>query len=861
MISKCENIVINRTKFSEFSDFDPATEGVNGLKLVGYIDNIDGKRNISIDYGALLKKDGEVAPLGQYVRAGAIGDYTFISKNELCGELSGFKIDASDLEFIEIDWSNSSPELHITNGYLPISFAHSSYSLGQECILFLHNVAANICIYMPILGAENAIYNEIDTKELAGHTVNALIIFTKVVHAIYGEVMIPTRVFVGEDNKAFHIYAPTITKEEVVSPVARMFPASNANLDAVAMRVSELEKVALDTVDNFAEVEEEFIATNNKIDSKFNDLKDSLDEISNATAADLSKVLHVQKFASIDELVRFANTIDTKELSRLIALVNQGEEGVYAEFICLHPEKEVKTNDDFHLLGNASSIFATDEAINQHGSVVLVANVDENTFNSEKYGKISNTTNSYIAANGYALSPIALVDIYKKHKATQELIKATENGVLDEVSKVRGDMDIISNNINIIFDELKLDDDQTSDVSSRIDILEDRVSIINEASAESIRTIRDAIGLDGCHDGCTCEDKNACSASNKCTILCRIADTENDIFKINKEIISTSHQIGDILYTIEQNNTALVNLADATQTKFDEKDSQISSLTGEINKNRENITATTIKTDANTARLGDIYTDLVAVKGKLDIAEQENIKINGSIDDINKVIMNNGIGISSNTASISGIQADLSVASATIGENKHNISEISTKLHTIEKSISDINDTLTHTQTLVSSCNSNTNTAIIKSDEAKYTASEAKETALNAESIANKAVDNSAIAQKAAEDSLQEVRHLMEHTQKAHTFLLNYINGNNNGIYDIFVKDIFGDLDESSLYNVSVIETRVDNNVIYPSVSYSGEISSDGGDNRRISVMTEMPNEHISIIIHAYARALHVREM
>lgn len=57
MISKCQNIVINRTKFSDFEPFDVSTEGsaAEGLKLVGYIEeyNCLGEKvakNVSISY-------------------------------------------------------------------------------------------------------------------------------------------------------------------------------------------------------------------------------------------------------------------------------------------------------------------------------------------------------------------------------------------------------------------------------------------------------------------------------------------------------------------------------------------------------------------------------------------------------------------------------------------------------------------------------------------------------------------------------------------------------------------------------------------------------------------------------------------
>ena len=59
MISKCQNIVINRTKFSEFDDYDVNRLPTSGLKVVGYVTEYDQcadayvGRNVAIDYSAI----------------------------------------------------------------------------------------------------------------------------------------------------------------------------------------------------------------------------------------------------------------------------------------------------------------------------------------------------------------------------------------------------------------------------------------------------------------------------------------------------------------------------------------------------------------------------------------------------------------------------------------------------------------------------------------------------------------------------------------------------------------------------------------------------------------------------------------
>lgn len=56
MISKCQNIVINRTKFSDFPDYDVASQPTEGLKIVGYVDTYDIcsgehiKQNVALNY-------------------------------------------------------------------------------------------------------------------------------------------------------------------------------------------------------------------------------------------------------------------------------------------------------------------------------------------------------------------------------------------------------------------------------------------------------------------------------------------------------------------------------------------------------------------------------------------------------------------------------------------------------------------------------------------------------------------------------------------------------------------------------------------------------------------------------------------
>lgn len=59
MISKCQNVVVNRTKFSEFYDYDVNTLPTDTLKVVGFVKQYDNclrdyvYQNVAVDYSAI----------------------------------------------------------------------------------------------------------------------------------------------------------------------------------------------------------------------------------------------------------------------------------------------------------------------------------------------------------------------------------------------------------------------------------------------------------------------------------------------------------------------------------------------------------------------------------------------------------------------------------------------------------------------------------------------------------------------------------------------------------------------------------------------------------------------------------------
>lgn len=692
MISKCENVVINRVKFSEFEGYDPASEPTDGLKLVGYIETDAGKRNISVDYGKILKKNGEIPARGIIINAEAISSSDIISNNIVCEQVTGFKIDANDLEFIQIN--GLSEKNYIKDGYLPISFASASYAIGQECALFLHNIPANICIYTPVLSAENAIYDEIKTDDLAGHSVNALIIFTKVKHSSYGEVMMPTQTFVAEDDKAFHVYAPTIVKDEVSSPVSRMLPASNANLDAVAMRVSDLEARSLAADISFKEVESSIADTNTKIDNsvteindrisaeieevnaeiskvadvsaealsslheilddKIEEVKENLEQAADIAAADLVKILHIKKFNSKDELNNWISELDpsvkVKELSRTIALIRH-ENDTYEEYVCVNPDQADGNPLEWDRLGAVDSIYATHEAT---GSVKLVHNVNEHTINTYID---TNIAGDIFPKSGLAVAPIALKDLYDKHNINV----ANIDGIAADLEETKKAVDVINKEL-----EIKTDTDEAT--SSRIDGV--------DADIEHLKNI---IGLNGCHgESCSCATHECNDLTGACTILCRVSENENDISKISASIPTEVARLETI---INENVTAINNtITDMAETVGTYTDAEIARVTAETTKNAANIAENTAKIDKNTSDIADIKANFV-----------QNDTLSELIDIIGLNGCHNNESCSEHHCeNISGKCTIL----CRIGENERDISQISVDISEIDKNIDDISATI-----------------------------------------------------------------------------------------------------------------------------------------------------------------------
>lgn len=930
MISKCENIVINRTKFSEFSDFDPTSEGIENLKLVGYVDDAYGKRNISIDYGALLKKNGESANIGKIVNAKLIDTTTSpIHINIICDKKCGLKIDDNALSFIQIQNLTADSPFIDENNSLDIAFADTSYALGQEVNILFDKIPANLTLFAR--STEIPFY----AGDIGMNTVDVLVRFIKIDAGM--QQMVPMEVFVGL-NGNFYNYSNNIGTNTSFDDDFSSVTA--ASVRYVNNKVAELnEEIREDVVELITELDSEL---SDKVEYNDNILNEKIEALAaeiNQSTEDLDKILHVEVFASLEELKNAAEMMEPHKLSRLIALVKQGKQGeqdAYAEYICLNPDKTTETKV-FHVLGDADTTFASDEIDNIHGSVVLVSDIDENILISDKYGKEIGDLSK--AASGYALSPIALRDLYRKNIAVNDRIDNLDTATNTEIDAVYAKYDseiaTMHDQIETIYAELDMDANQLADSKSRIDSIEERISASDTDLKESINDIRDVIGLNGCKGNCSCEDKNACTTVGDCTILCRVNENTSDINDLNNEIIKVFEKASDNKHAIDtvieqmgidkDNNAAILsNLADAIEAKFEQKNAELKTLNDLIDKNTAAIEANALKIDSNSTHLNEIYADLGGTKSEISALEHQNTKTASSIEAINRVIGEHDNIITSTSADvivlqssletakdgfnkvnaefetrlgnaeekivshstlISGLQsmsvqgveayAKVSVAESNIVDIKTVLQRVNADIKSIDEAINANNIELVKVQNSVDVCNNMSNMAISTADLAKNTADSALEaandavvvannakiSAFAAEDLANSAKEDAQNAAKDAQESKESITNFINNYQKTHTFQLDYPTGNNNGIYKINLAEVFGDIDDSALYNVIVAETLVDSFLVYPSVSYAGSINSNGADNRTLEVKTEIPNQPTVITIHAYTRALHVREM
>lgn len=921
MISKCENVVINRTKFSDFVDFNPA-EGTDGLKLVGYVDGPNGKQNISVDFGALLDKNGELAAKGFAMGATLIAqDTTPVAINVICDRNCGIIINDNSLDYIQIDRLTKDNALVDAEGILDIAFANSSYATGQRVEVLFYKMDGGIKLYSR--AADEIVYN----GDFPGQEINVLVRFIKVEDVL--SALVPVDVYIGLQN---HFYPYGGSNAMVNTGEDNILNVTSASVKYVVEEIdkSEIElksytdgkidELELRTDKNISDIKASLDDEDAKLSERIDAISASLD----ASDLDLNKILHIEKFKSLQELESAAKSMTAQKLSRLIALVAQDENDTYAEYICLNADKEGETKV-FHLLGAVDTVFASDENIKQHGSVVLVANVDENTFDSEKYGKLSPTSGKYTAAAGYALSPIALADIYKKYKETQELIgseiekctisiSTTYSDLTDAIDNVEnsltGEVDTLKDEMKVVFKELGITENEADNINSRVDIIEERIESINNGATDSIKALEDLIGINGCHEGCSCEDKDACSGKGKCTILCRVAENERDIDVLSTQIValdgnmrkqfdnctSSIAQLDEKIAAIDGENGILQALAEGLDARFDEvntsidgkinqKNSEIQTLNDLIAKNEGNITLNTERIASNAENIGKFYAKFNVVDNSIETLKIESSVQGGNIAGIINHVSEIEHNIATNGTDIMLTRSELNAHKSAYDTAQ---AEVLARLNTAESNIdaaktaantatSTANSAVTYATDAITRSEEAAANTVAAVSEAKKSADEAKAAtkvaeqanlaAMSAKEQSDTAVATATAAEKTAEAAVESVEKTADKVEKFilaaqqhHTFLVSYSANQASGNYVINFNELFGDLDDSAKYNIAVVETRVGNSITYPSISYNGTIDSDGADRRQVVINTGLLNEATAITIITYARALHVRE-
>jgi chromosome segregation ATPase len=532
--------------------------------------------------------------------------------------------------------------------------------------------------------------------------------------------MMPTRAFVAESGKAFHAYAPTIIEE--VSPFARMLPASNANLDAVAMRVSELESGSLEVDADIEDIREEIDkvasttadaieAMRDIVSGEIENVKDEINKVVADNDEDLSKILHIKKFDSILERDEWASSLDpvikTKELSRTIVLVAQ-DNSTFEEFICVNPSAASLHSEDWDRLGAVDSIYAEHDKV---GSVRLIANVEDVSFDSFIDDSMGDKV---FPKKGLALAPIALKGLYDKHSAHSELINELKAD-LDAISEdTNNKIDTANSAIDVILKELEIKDSTDETTISRIDAIDKTISDLRsdvtaqmktdfELSKAEINAIKDLIGTNGCECG-----KHDCHITdNKCTILCRIAENETDISNLNDQTLELNAAIIEKQAGIDANAAAIEALRRDTEEqittitgfiddKIDEHKETLANLNKHFevldtltNENKENIftIATTVdrlsdKVDSSEKRLEDIINSTTdAINGELNVIKTDISAIEGDINRLDSDINGQITSITAIESGLADVRANVDSNAVANGEAH---SEIITRITKLE---------------------------------------------------------------------------------------------------------------------------------------------------------------------------------
>lgn len=909
MISKCENIVINRTKFSEFEIYDPTVENVENLNVVGYIDEDGVKKNVALSYNQII--NSLTTPEGTEPGLFFTPTDLFDETNKVahfgqipCGEEKyALYIGNTAASLIQIDGITS--DCGLNDDTLIIYFDDKNHEIpfGKELFLVLSNLAPNVTVK----NLHDATYGEF-AVDLIIKYVKTAEIYTKGTAK-----MKPVAMWIGREGVyyPYATYAHWISKLEGVdarhTDIMKLASASMQYVDEAIATVNDGVDAAYDELmantKAYTDAEVERVVNEQTVINE--DVNARLDELADVDPL----ILHVKKYNSMEHLMEDIelNQMTPTELSRLIALVSQDPtdpNAAYAEYICINPDKEGETKQ-FHILGDSDSVKATDTTVGTQGSVVLVGNINEDTILN--YGTLNEISGKYIANPGYALSPVALADIYKKHTATVETTATFAEEITERVNGIAEDMDKV-------LGELEIDDSETEQIQSRLDTIDDLVNTVNEHADKEIDYLKNVIGLNGCHaEGCHCTHDCA-DIDDRCTILCRLAEAEADINTISTAAVeadATAKQVKEEVVVVDKRVTIMEQIVDTITRAIDENTAE---LTAKIDANTAQITLgdeTNIQAiaEAMTA-IGEVAESVTTINGAVNTLNEGLRTANANIAANGTALANTMLAVTAQEATLNGINTSITSIIADHATLNGKYADLSTKVGgfdgrivAAETAIAEVNGLRNDVATANTAITKNATdiTALQgvvdanKADiEAKVTAVEttvgaataAAETATTAADAATAAVgtmtttvgnhttqiegltqtlaavDPKFAAQEVVNEELRneiaEIKAVEKVTQPAYNVTLDYADVT-DGIVTVNLHEICEKISVDSVpYNFNITEVRIADgdtwSVMHPTVTYQGEIDTVNGDHRSATVTTGVLNAHTVIIVSIYIK-------
>ena len=197
MISKCQNVVINRTKFSDFEDFDAETDSIENLNLVGYVTATDALGN-EVSKNVSIKYPDDLGPRLENIE-NIIGVQAF---ENIDSSTCDHKVDCCiACKFAEID-ENLASSLENYNAILDefeavkeeVAAAKVETFSPQENILFVHTALENGSVELSVADIMAKYNNEVNS------TAWSLVIATAVKTA--DKMIYPEITYTGEIDKS-----------------------------------------------------------------------------------------------------------------------------------------------------------------------------------------------------------------------------------------------------------------------------------------------------------------------------------------------------------------------------------------------------------------------------------------------------------------------------------------------------------------------------------------------------------------------------------------------------------------------------------------------------------------------------------